>query len=129
MVYFREAACTHVVTLLSEKEDAADIGELVLGNGMEWIWLPLPEGRPPQGHIHDMIAGALESVSGLLNQKASVVVHCSAGIHRTGMFVYALLRFRGYTQQESLSVIASIRSDTALGLNEQSIAWGDQFAT
>jgi protein-tyrosine phosphatase len=59
---------------------------------------------------------AVELVSRDLNQGDSVLVHCSAGIHRTGTFAYAVLRHMGYTQDEALAHIQTLREVTYLGM-------------
>ena len=38
-----------------------------------------------------------------------VLVHCSAGIHRTGLFGYAVLRHAGETHQEALRMLVEAR--------------------
>ena len=48
----------------------------------------------------------------LLETSERVLIHCTAGIHRTGMVAYSLLRFSGYTQQESLETILLMRKET-----------------
>lgn len=44
-----------------------------------------------------------------------VFVHCSAGIHRTGCFAYAVLRCLGLDPQEAVEVIRELRPVTATG--------------
>jgi protein-tyrosine phosphatase len=63
-----------------------------------------------------------------LEEGHHIYIHCSAGIHRTGMIANALLRYLGYTADESEALIAELRTHTAEGVGEHRLAWGDQFA-
>jgi hypothetical protein len=43
----REMGCTHVVTLLKDSEGAQRYGELAGKAGLDWFWLPIPNGKYP----------------------------------------------------------------------------------
>ena len=93
--HLRKIGCTHVVTLLKESEGAQRMGELAKSVGLEWIWLPVPNGNHPEGEVHQRMVESLPQLSGLLDNGKSVLIHCSAGVHRTGTLAYGLLRWRG----------------------------------
>ena len=59
-----------------------------------------------------------------LETGAGVYIHCSAGIHRTGMVAFALLRFLGLSADEAASGLAHLRKVTAEGVGEDRLAWG-----
>jgi protein-tyrosine phosphatase len=120
--------CQVVVTLLSEREGAPAIGRDVERAGVRWIWLPLETGTPAQLGLRLPVPACLEQVSGVLDEGRSVLVHCSAGIHRTGMFAYALLRARGLDRAAALDAIAATRAHTREGLVEEQIAWAEAMA-
>ncbi len=46
------------------------------------------------------------------------MLHCAAGIHRTGIVTYTLLRMTGLSPKESFECIEGIREDTAKGVGE-----------
>lgn len=108
----RELGCTHVVTLLKESEFAGRIGNQTRKASLEWIWLPVPNGKYPEGEVHDRLLAALPVLSQLLDEGKSLLIHCSAGIHRTGMVAYGLLRWRGMGREEALETIGKIRKET-----------------
>ena len=51
-----------------------------------------------------------------LEQGSHVIFHCAAGMHRTGVCMYLLLRHIGYTQQETMILIEQARPVTSLEL-------------
>lgn len=120
--------CTHVVTLLRDTERAESIGQKVQNKGMTWLWIPVPNGKYPQGDVHDRLLAAIPQISALLDEGASVLIHCSAGIHRTGMLAYGLLRWRGMGADEAMEKIGQIRPVTRAGILPRHIRWGDAVA-
>jgi protein-tyrosine phosphatase len=55
-------------------------------------------------------------------------IHCSAGIHRTGMFGYALLRTCGLDVDAATEALARLRAVTAEGVGQQRLAWAEELA-
>lgn len=43
----------------------------------------------------------------------SVLVHCAAGLHRTGLYLYLLLRLSGRPREVALTAVRAIRTETA----------------
>lgn len=58
---------------------------------------------------------------------ASLMIHCSAGIHRTGMITNALLRYLGLSAEDALKKIGLAREHTAAEVGEHRLAWGQSF--
>ncbi len=122
----RELGCTHVVTLLKESEFANTVGVHTNSAGLEWVWIPVPNGNYPQGEVHQRLLAAMPKLSKLLDEGKSLLIHCSAGIHRTGTVAYGLLRWRGMERDEAMQVIHQIRPVTAEGMLEKRRRWGDE---
>jgi protein-tyrosine phosphatase len=120
-----ELGVTHVVTLLAEREGAKEIGESVRQAGLTWIWCPLANGQPPDAQASAAIRPVLAELASMLNKGATIVVHCSAGIHRTGMFSYALLRQVGLEPNAARAKLNELRAVTGEGVGEERLAWGD----
>ena len=120
--------CTHLVTLLKESEGAEHIGKLAENARLNWVWLPVPNGKYPQGEVHERLVQALPELSRLLDEGSSLLIHCSAGIHRTGILAYGLLRWRGMNRKKALSVIRRLRKETYEGMGEKRLRWGDDIA-
>jgi protein-tyrosine phosphatase len=121
------AAPTTLLTLLAEKEGARDLGAAAARAGLDWIWLPLENGRPPAQRRDEEIAAALAGARAALAAGRRLLVHCSAGIHRTGMIGYALLRLCGAGADEARAALERLRPVTAAGVGAERLAWGDAF--
>jgi protein-tyrosine phosphatase len=120
-----ECGITHVVTLLAEREGAKQIGETVRTAGLTWIWCPLVNGQPPDTQVTATIQPVVAQLAKLVDDGAAILIHCSAGIHRTGMFGYVLLRQLGLGREAARSRLAELRAVTSEGVGEERLAWGD----
>lgn len=119
---------THVLTLLSESEGARKIGHTVRRAGLEWIWLPLPSADPPGPERTREIVETFREWETALQERGAVYVHCSAGIHRTGMITYGFLRYLGHNEQEARQLLADMRSETIHGVGNHRLQWGNSLA-
>ncbi|KRV47375.1 hypothetical protein AQ490_07900 [Wenjunlia vitaminophila] len=126
---FRTAGVTHLVTLLSRREGALVMRSAATAAGLEWIWVELADARQPPPRRQREIVAALTRLAKIIRTGATVVIHCSAGIHRTGMFTYALLRTCGLEPDEAMSTLTRLRGATAEGVGEQRLAWAEEWAT
>ncbi|WP_018724246.1 protein-tyrosine phosphatase family protein [Salinispora fenicalii] len=124
----RIAGATHLVTLLSRREGALAIGSAAKAAGLEWIWVELANGQQPPPPRHHEIVTALTTLANDIRNGARVVIHCSAGIHRTGMFTYALLRACDLDADEAMLTLTRLRAVTADGVGEHRLAWAEDLS-
>ena len=118
---------THILTLLSEKEGGAEIGAVIKKAGIGWSWFPLKSAAPPgEKRVQEvrLLYGELKKI---LAAGGRIFVHCAAGIHRTGMITYGLLRSMGFTEDEAKATLHTLRPETGEGVGESRLAWGDRF--
>ena len=88
----REAGVTHLVTLLRHDEPAYDLIEKGCAEfGIAWVHQPLcgreclcPADGVVTGATHATLA-ATKEYAALVQDGASVLIHCAAGMHRTGI--------------------------------------------
>lgn len=125
-----EQGFTHVVTLLGEREGAPGLINLIEAAGLVSVWLPLENGEPVTDP--DKLA-QIRSTFDVITQElvggAQLFVHCSAGIHRTGMVVNALLIHLGYEPDEARELLERLRDVTGAGVTDRRLEWGYQFAS
>ncbi len=102
---------TDVVTLQRADEMAAWLGPTCAALGMQWHHRPLT-GRRLSG-ARDM--QSLVELAALLELPADrrIVLHCAAGMHRTGLSLDLLLRRAGATSEEALTGVERARPVTA----------------
>ncbi|GAA0879660.1 hypothetical protein GCM10009119_26290 [Algoriphagus jejuensis] len=120
---------TAVLTLLNENEGASAIGKQVHTVNIEWIWLPFSASNPHEGESIAQIYSHYTKLSDLINSGAKIYIHCSAGIHRTGMITYGFFRFIGQEKTEAVGLLKSLREVTAAQVGEDRLLWADQFAS
>ncbi len=123
----RQTGATHILTLLDESEGATEIGAAARQVGIDWLWFPLDSGTPPDEARLAAVRALYESLQSVLAAGGRVYVHCSAGIHRTGLITYGLLRFLGMSGTVAVATLRTLRTETEDGVGEARLAWGDQF--
>jgi hypothetical protein len=116
-----------VLTLLNENEGAAAIGKQLRTVNIEWIWFPFSASKPHDGEDIAQIYSLYNQLASLINAAAKIYIHCSAGIHRTGMITYGFLRFLGQGKTEAFGILQSLREVTAAQVGEARLIWADQF--
>jgi histidine triad (HIT) family protein len=111
------AGASVVVTLLDFNEadsGVTDIKQECLDRGLRWIHLPL-KGRnsltAPQQSDYQSLA-RIPEICQLLDQGSNVVVHCAAGLHRTGSVCYLVMRLCGLTTDTALTTLGAMRAKT-----------------
>jgi hypothetical protein len=137
----KELRLTHCCTLLSEREDAALIAKFckklrvegqVCGEEKvcEWVWLPIEGGNLEilrQSDIASLIQSLTEAIKDEPNPR--VYFHCSAGIHRTGFFVYILLRLQGHEPEKAESELRLLRGVTADQVGSERLELAEQIVS
>src|SRR5690606_15236924 len=98
-----------VITLLHENEGAPAIGSKSNAAGIDWIWFPFSASTPHKGDDLQSVFELFGQVHNRLDKGEKIYIHCSAGIHRTGMITYGLLRYIGYEAAEAQKMLAELR--------------------
>jgi protein-tyrosine phosphatase len=89
--------------------------------------MPLDGGDVPCAARTAELRPRLVAIATTIGNGSKVVVHCSAGIHRTGMIGYALLRQLGMSADAAREKLPELRSVTAEGVGSDRLAWGDSL--
>lgn len=109
---WRGRGATDVLTLQRADEMQPWIPELCQAQGLGWIHLPLSGRRMDQPGDPGSLA-RLPALLDIWDQPRRVVVHCSAGLHRTGAICYLLLRLAGLGRDDAIIHIRLARTLTA----------------
>lgn len=116
------ANCNHVVTILAERgEKAGLIGQEVELNSMTWRWVKVSKitALTPK-EVLECKTAINESLE-KLKRHENILLHCSAGLHRSGVFAYVLLRKSGLEHTESMDFIQQMQPATADALEAKYI--------
>lgn len=116
-----------VLTLLNENEGAAAIGRQLQTVDIEWIHFPFSASKPHAGEAVEKVYRLYTQLSNLVFAGYKIYIHCSAGIHRTGMITYGFLRFIGMRRTEAFELLQTLREVTASQVGDQRLVWADQF--
>ena len=119
---------TDLVTLLSPREQPDSVSKIARTIGAQWHHFPIDGG-----HM-DTLANVDLSQLFLLydeivrsREDAIIYLHCSAGIHRTGFVIYALLRYRGLTPEAATAEVATLRPVTSEQVGEDRLALAEEM--
>jgi hypothetical protein len=119
-----------VVTLMMETENLSEIRQGVDEIGAIWRifsiravnWELLRDSE-----IFEGVLNGLEFVLKVLREGKKVFVHCAAGFHRTGFFLYVLIRLMGLSVNETLKTIHEIRPLVLLKAGKHRLELGEKF--
>lgn len=118
---------THIFTLLSESEGAKSIQKETLKESMRWIWFGMRSAMPPEKERIPELLSVFSTLDKALKTKAKIYIHCSAGIHRTGMISYAFLRYLGLSSSEAKVLLYKLRPTTRKEVGKERLEWGERF--
>jgi protein-tyrosine phosphatase len=113
--HMADLGVTHILTLQAEKECPREVQRYCRESGINWLWVELRGANQPlmkSPHTRELLMTGLNKAKLALESGAKLVVHCAAGVHRTGTFLYALLRVCGRAREETLETIKAIREVT-----------------
>lgn len=103
---------TDVVTLQRADEMRSTLPQLCEKLALRWHHLPLSGKRLEAPEDLVVLAGIPALVQRLETPKTKMVVHCAAGMHRTGVCLYLMLRSAGAAPEESVRKVEQARALT-----------------
>lgn len=114
--------CHCVVTLLrsNELQDRGLDLAITLGPlSVEWLHLPISGANLEDPEDKPSALTAAQAVVERLQEGKIVAVHCSAGLHRTGLVGYLALRLLGRSMPTAFELLGQIRWETRAEIVER----------
>lgn len=114
LAQIQESGASALVTLVQSEELEAlgldDLGELVLRTGMVWHHLPIVDFGVPDGAFEERWSEIGPDLHERLARAETVVVHCFAGLGRTGMVAARLLVEHGEPPDQAIRLVRQARA-------------------
>lgn len=113
-------AIVNRVLCLQERREGAYVGE---GQeearfcGITWTHFPIPDGGYPSDR--GKLTRVLDDISAQLDKGMHVLVHCAAGLGRSGLVVGCWLRSQGVSADETLKLLLALRGPRCPETTEQ----------
>lgn len=113
---------TMIVTIQGEKEKPGDIikecNRLKLKHHNITL-ADVSEETLKNPEICASIKGHVDALYEVVSTESEkVLFHCGAGIHRSGVVVYSLLRKDNHSTKQAIDIIRDVRKETAIGVGE-----------
>ncbi|CAF3316699.1 unnamed protein product [Rotaria socialis] len=127
----KDLGVTHILTLQNHHEvSQTNICNFIKSAGIESLHIPIEGANLPvftssQATI-DMLTEQLPTVRDLLlnstvTEPVKMIIHCAAGLHRTGTITYLLLRLCHFTVNQALLIVNRTRAITARQVGKKRI--------
>jgi protein-tyrosine phosphatase len=117
----------HFLTLLDTKEKPEAIEAECLKQDLGWYHVKMGaatiEYLEEAEVIELVIAHLLELYKLLKDNEIVLYIHCAAGFHRTGTFVYSLLRLFEESPDSAMNALKFIRKDTYDNVGDERIQY------
>ena len=112
-----------LVSLLDASEFAAlgisELGTFASVNGIRPVFFPIPDMHPPHERDRDAFMALIEGIISGASAGQNVVIHCRAGIGRSGLVAASVLVARGLTAPDAIKVVREVRSPRSVETSEQ----------
>jgi protein-tyrosine phosphatase len=95
----QEYNITHVISLISASEQPGDVRLQCAKFEINWRWVEMKGANEAFIHVKkfaNKVKRGVRYARKQLESGAKMLLHCAAGIHRTGLFAYTLLRYCGF---------------------------------
>jgi protein-tyrosine phosphatase len=105
--------CACVLTLAPQEElirhGGHRLSSLLMNEGIEWHHFPIIDYATPLPSQDRVWSELSERMHDHLNDNRSILVHCYAGVGRSGMIALRLLVERGANPEDALTQIRQVR--------------------
>lgn len=108
-----DAGATTLITSMPYEELAINNVETLPAvcesRGIKWVHLPVEDDKSPEQAFSDHLLKHKAELLGLINDKATIAIHCKGGSGRTGLIAAVLLLEAGQSWDDVKSQIQLLR--------------------
>jgi len=105
-----------VVTLIEPFEfallEVPDFGAIVSASGIPWRFVPIVDGAAPGARFAETWPAIGDEARAVLRNGGSVLLHCRAGLGRTGTVAASLLVDFGMEPEAAIDAVRAVRPKT-----------------
>lgn len=100
----------------------SELGECAVANGIRPEFFPIADMHPPFERDRNAFNELVKGIIGAAGAGQCIVIHCRAGVGRSGLVGASVLVARGIPAAEAIKVVRTVRSPKAVETAEQR-AW------
>ena len=118
---------THVATVQTGEEQAPNIRDSAIENGLEWLWVPFshPSSQSPTDDVH--LHHYLHELSKMQSEGANIYLHCDGSQHRCSLLFYALCHYVGIPSNSAYNALHSFGRNAANNLSRPELTWAAEL--
>ncbi len=120
-----------ILSCIVKNEKPQLIEDKAKESGINFYNIPFKRARPhclDKKETKEMLIKEIKQMyDTLINDSMTLLVHCAAGVRRTGIVVYCLLRLNGETKQSALEIILKLREETRNGVGDYRIEYSEKY--
>lgn len=104
-----------LVITLTEDPLPRDLVNEIKSRGIRWLWEPIPDFNPP---TIEQVNRILKSIIIIEEYGAKVLVHCGAGLGRTGTVLACYLILKGLSAEQAINSVRNARPGAIESINQ-----------
>ncbi len=119
-----------ILSCITKNEKPQLIENVAREAGISFFNIPFKKAKPnslekPET-VKMLVDEILQMYDNIMTQPLTILVHCAAGVRRTGIVVYSLLRLNGETKESALEIILKLREETRNGIGDYRIEYAER---
>jgi protein tyrosine/serine phosphatase len=120
-----------ILSCITSNEKPQLIESKAKETGISFFNIPFRKAKPfslEKKETKEMLIAEIKNIyNTIITENLTILVHCAAGVRRTGIIVYCLLRLNGETKDTALEIILKLREETRNGIGDYRIEYAEKY--
>jgi protein tyrosine/serine phosphatase len=120
-----------ILSCIIKKEKPELIENKAIESGIKFFNIPFRKAKKnfleKDATMKMLIEEIRRMYENLINETLCLLVHCAAGVRRTGIIVYCLLRMNGESRESALEILLKLREETRNGIGDYRIEYAEKY--